>query len=79
MPVDDTPKLTEGAVILKRGADAYTGQWATTGYRLVCYLGQDEESAPLGIFEKEPETLARILLSELINRHLATRTKPPKK
>jgi hypothetical protein len=71
MQVNDTPKLAEGTVTLKRGANTYTGQWATTGNRLVCYLGFDEESALLGMFEKEPETLARILLSELINRQLA--------
>jgi len=32
------------------------------------YLGLDEESALLGMFEKGPETLARIMLSELVKR-----------
>jgi hypothetical protein len=71
MQVDDTPKLAEGTVTLKRGVNIYIAQWATTGNRLICYLGLDEESAPLGMFASEPETLARILLSELITRQLA--------
>jgi hypothetical protein len=41
-------------------------------------LGADEETASLGMFATEPETLARILLSELINRQLAKYTKPLK-
>jgi hypothetical protein len=39
MPMHDTPKLTDGAVTLKRGGNTYTGEWATTGNRLVCYWG----------------------------------------
>jgi hypothetical protein len=42
--------------------------------RLIVYLGLDEESALLGMFDKEPKTLARILLWELIKRQTAKTT-----
>jgi hypothetical protein len=71
MPLDTKSGLREGSVTLRRGEITYRGQWAATGNRLIVYLGLDEESALLGMFEKEPETLARILLSDLIKRHRA--------
>jgi hypothetical protein len=73
MPLDTKLGLREGSVTLRRGEITYTGQWAATGNRLIVYLGVDEESALLGMFENEPETLARILLSDLIKRQRAER------
>ncbi len=78
MPIEAGPKPAEGAVTLRRAGVSYTGHWATTGVRIFVYLGADEESASLGMFATEPQTLARILLSELINRQLAKYTKPLK-
>ncbi len=60
MPVDDTSNLAEGTVTLQPGAVTYIGQWATTENRIIAYLGLDEESALLGMFATEPETLARM-------------------
>ncbi len=78
MPIDPGPRPAEGTVTLRRDGITYVGHWATTGLRIFVYLGADEESASLGMFATEPETLARILLSELINRQLAKYTKPLK-
>ena len=74
MPLDAKSGLREGSVTLRRGEITYTGQWAATGNRLTVYLGLDEESALLGVLENEPETLARILLSDLVKRQRAKRT-----
>jgi hypothetical protein len=68
LELDDKPKLREGSVTLRRNGITYTGHWTTTGDRLVVYLGLDEESALLDMFDKEPKTLARILLWELVKR-----------
>jgi hypothetical protein len=79
MPVDTTtPKPAEGTVTIERDAISYTGHWVTTENRIIVYLGLDEESALLGMFAREPETLARMLLAELIDRQLAKYTRPPK-
>jgi hypothetical protein len=72
MPVDDTSHLAQGTVTLERGAITYTGQWATTGNRITVHLGLEQESALLGMFATEPETLARMLLAELIDRRKPT-------
>jgi hypothetical protein len=61
----------EGTISLRRGEDIYTAEWVKTGNRVVVYLGLDEESALLGMFDKEPEILARIVLSELLDRKIA--------
>ena len=57
----------------------YTGRWATTENRIFVYWNLKEDSTLLGIFDKEPETLARIVLSDLVNqeltKHGATSTK----
>lgn len=71
LPRDTESALREGSVTLRCGEITYTGQWAATGNRLIVYLGLDEESALLGTFEKEPEILARTLLSDLIKRQRA--------
>jgi hypothetical protein len=60
----------EGIVSLQRYGMTFTGQWIVTDSRLTVYLGLDKESTLLGMFEKEPETLAIILLSDLVKRQL---------
>jgi hypothetical protein len=60
--------IAEGTVSLRRGQEIYTAEWVKAGTRLMVYWGLDEESALLGVFEKEPEALARIVLSELLDR-----------
>lgn len=74
LDLDDKPQLREGSVTLRRNGIMYTGQWATTGNRLIVYLGLEEESALLGGFDKEPKRLARVLLWELIKRKHAKTT-----
>ena len=74
LELGDRPKLRQGSVTLRRNGITYTGQWATTGNRLVVYLGLDEESALLDMFDKEPKTLARILLWELVKRQATKHT-----
>jgi hypothetical protein len=64
MPVHDT----DGTVTLERGGVTYTGRWSIVGNKLFVSLGHDEEPALLGMFEKEPEILARMLLAELVER-----------
>ena len=63
----------EGVVSLQRHGIIYTGQWATTGNRIFVYWEMLEDSALLGMFDKEPETLARFLLSDLVNCKLTNR------
>jgi hypothetical protein len=70
MAINDKTSRPEGIVSLQRHGTTFTGQWAVTGNRLTVYLGLDEESTMLGMFEKEPETLARIVLSDLVKRQL---------
>ncbi|MHB8478734.1 MAG: hypothetical protein ACYDBZ_20950 [Steroidobacteraceae bacterium] len=77
MPLDGKGPA-EGIVSLQRQGITYTGQWATTGNRIFVYWEMHEDSALLGMFDKEPETLARILLSDLVNRKLTNRDGKPK-
>lgn len=70
MLLDNRTGLAEGVVSLQRYGNKYTGQWATTGNRISVYWNMKEDSALLGMFDKEPETLARILLSDMVNREL---------
>jgi hypothetical protein len=65
--------LVEGFVSLQRHGITYTGQWATTDNRIFVYWDMHEDSALLGTFDKEPEILARSLLSDLVNRKLTNR------
>jgi hypothetical protein len=67
---NDIAVPSEGTVSLQRHGVTFTGQWAVTGSRLVVYLGIDEESTLLGMFEKEPANLARIVLADLLKRQL---------
>jgi hypothetical protein len=62
--------LAEGMVSLQRHGITYTGNWVTTGNRIFVYWDLKEDSALLGMFDREPETLARMLLSDLVNRKL---------
>ena len=71
MPLDDKQtRLIEGVVSLARHGITYTGQWARNENRIFVYWNLIEDSALLGMFDKEPETLARILLSDLVKREL---------
>jgi hypothetical protein len=70
MAISDKTNRPEGIVSLQRYGTTFTAQWAVTDNRLTVYWGLDEESTMLGMFEKEPETLARIVLSELVQRRL---------
>jgi hypothetical protein len=70
MAINDKTSRPQGIVSLQRYGTTFTGQWAVAGNRLTVYLGLDEESTALGMFEKEPETLARSVLSELVTRQL---------
>lgn len=70
MPLDNRTGLTEGVVSLQRHGITYTGQWVTTENRIFVYWNLKEDSALLGMFDKEPETLARIVLSDMVNREL---------
>lgn len=67
MVIDDKSKPIEGTVTVER-AGVYSAHWTIRGNKLIVYFGPDEEGVTLGMFEREPETLARILLAEMIDR-----------
>lgn len=67
---NDKMDPAEGIVSLQRCGVTFTGQWAVTGNRLNVYLGLDQDSTLLDMFEREPETLARIMLADLVKRRL---------
>ena len=69
MPPDRTD-LAEGAVSLQLHGTTHTGHWVTTGNRIFVYWNLLEDSSLLGMFDREPEKLARVLLWDLINREL---------
>jgi len=64
-----------GAVTVEREEHAYTAQWRVQGNKLIVSWDNDEEPAQLGMFEKEPEVLARMLLAELLDRKLGKQDK----
>jgi hypothetical protein len=64
------PTITKGTVTLERGAVTFEGEWNIVVDRLIVRWGRFDESALLGMFELEPDKLARMLLAELIDRHL---------
>jgi len=74
----DRTGLAEGVVSLQRHGITYTGRWATTGNRIFVYWDLKEDSALLGMFDRDPETLARIVLSDLVNRKLTTHDGEPR-
>jgi hypothetical protein len=59
-----------GIVTIEREQRAYTAQWRVQGNKLVVSWDNNEEPVWLGMFEKEPETLAKLLLTEMLNRKL---------
>ena len=67
MPLDTTG-LAEGIVSLQRYGITYTGQWFTTGDRIFVCWNLIEDSCLLGMFHKQPENLARMLLLDLVKR-----------
>jgi len=64
-----------GMVTIEREERAYTAQWRVQGSKLIVNWDNDEEPAQLGMFEKEPEVLARLLLAELLDRKLGKQDK----
>ena len=64
----DKTGLAEGIVSLQRYGITYTGQWVTTGNRIFVYWNLLEDSSLLGMFHKQPENLARMLLLDLVKR-----------
>jgi hypothetical protein len=59
-----------GVVTVEREERVYTARWRVQGNKLIVSWDNDEEPAQLGMFEKEPEVLARLLLAELLDRKL---------
>jgi hypothetical protein len=57
-----------GMVTVEREERAYTAQWRVQGHKLIVSWDNNDEPVWLGMFEKEPETLAKLLLTELLNR-----------
>jgi hypothetical protein len=57
-------------VTVEREERAYTAQWRVQGNKLIVRWDNNDEPVCLGMFEKEPETLAKLLLTELLNRKL---------
>jgi hypothetical protein len=64
-----------GMVTIEREAHAYTATWTVQGNKLIVNWEDDEEPVQLGMFEKEPEALARMLLAELLDRKLGKQRK----
>jgi hypothetical protein len=59
-----------GMVTIEREKRAYSARWRVQGNKLIVNWEDDEEPVHLGMFEKEPEALARLLLAELLDRKL---------
>jgi hypothetical protein len=59
-----------GLVTIEREQRAYTAEWRVQGDKLIVSWDNNDEPVWLGMFEKEPETLAKLLLAELLNRTL---------
>ena len=64
-----------GMVTVEREEHAYTARWRVQGNKLIINWDNDEEPAHLGMFETEPEALARMLLAELLDRKLGKQRK----
>jgi hypothetical protein len=63
---------TEGTVCVEEGPLTYTAVWKIRGDSLVVHFRGKEEAAFLGSFGTEPETLARMLLKQLIDKYRGT-------
>jgi hypothetical protein len=61
----------DGTVNIERGALTHTARWRVSGNTLIVSFDHDEEAVPLGMFERDPETLARMLLAEVVERRLS--------
>jgi hypothetical protein len=59
-----------GMVTIERDERPYTARWRVQGNKLIVDWDNSEEPVWLGMFEKEPETLAKLLLAELLDRKL---------
>ena len=59
-----------GMVTIERDERAYTAQWRVQGNKLIVSWDNNDEPVWLGMFEKEPETLAKLMLAELVHRKL---------
>ena len=67
MLLDNQRKLGESTVTVEREG-VYYGTWRIRGNKvIVCFEG-DEEALALGMFEKDPEALARMLLAKMLSR-----------
>jgi hypothetical protein len=66
--IETIDTLAEGTVTAERGPLTYTAKWRVKGNTLIVFFGADQEAVILGMFEKEPETLARMLLKELLEQ-----------
>lgn len=64
-----------GMVTIEREERAYTASWRVQGNKLIVNWEDDEEPVQLGMFEREPEALARMLLAELLDRKLGRQRK----
>jgi hypothetical protein len=63
----------EGTVSVEEGSLTYTAAWRIRGNSLVVdFRGKEEAAFFLATFETEPETLARMLLKQLIDRYRGT-------
>jgi hypothetical protein len=69
IPMNTSTPFT-GMVTIEREEQAYTAQWRVQGNKLIVNWDNDDEPVWLGIFENEPEKLARLLLAELVDRKL---------
>jgi hypothetical protein len=58
----------EGIITLERGSLTHTAKWRVRGNTLIVYFGADNEAVLLGSFEREPDSLARMVLAELVER-----------
>lgn len=59
-----------GMVTIERDDRAYTARWRVQGNKLIVNWDNNEEPVWLGMFEREPETLAKLMLAELLHRKL---------
>ena len=57
-----------GMVTIERNEQAYTARWRVHGNKLIVNWDHGDEPVWLGLFQNEPEKLARLLLAELIDR-----------
>lgn len=64
-------KRNEGTVKHDRDGKTYMGEWSISKGLITVKMGAISETTQLGGSAGEPETLARLLLSEMVTKHLA--------